>query len=91
MHIPDYCYTLNNMTVNPKTKEGSIIKVVAMESGYYETYMRGTQEDVNNLNQELGVTRAQEEAMSTGSMFGWQTYKNVLERYEEIFSKKEEK
>jgi hypothetical protein len=91
MNIPDYCYTLDNMTINPKTKVGKIIRVVALVSGFYKTNFTGTQEDVNAMNENLGVTRAQEEAMSTGSMFGWELYPNTLKRFEEIFSKQEEK
>lgn len=83
MNIPDYCYTLNNITIDPKTKIGEIIKIKALESGYYRTIKSGTQEDVDQLNKKLGVTRAQEEAMSTGSMFGWETYLKALETYQE--------
>lgn len=88
MNIPDFCYTLNNMTVDPKTKIGEIIRVVALESGYYKTNYKGTQEDVNDMNENIGVSRAQEEAMSTGSMFGWESYPKALERFEEIFKEK---
>lgn len=91
MNIPDFCYTLNNMTVDPKTKIGEIIRIVALESGYYKTTQTGTQEDVDALNKKLGVTRAQEEAMSAGSMFGWQVYKSVLETYQKKFQENESK
>ena len=80
MNIPDYCYALNNMTIDPKTKIGEVIKIQALEKGYYPTNIKETQEFVDNYNMDmLGVTKAQSEAMKAASMFGWECYKNVLE------------
>ena len=89
MYIPDECFSLNKMTVNPKTRIGEIIKIKALEKGYYETLQEGAQEDVDKVNKELGIDVATVRAMETASMFGWDTYKKSLEAYKKSHTIKE--
>lgn len=79
MNIPDFCYALNNMTIHPETNVGQVIKIKAMEKGYYPTNLLMTQEQVDEKNRELGVEKHVAEAMSIASMFGWDTYNAVLQ------------
>lgn len=74
MNIPNKCYSLNNMTVNPKTGLGQVIEIRALETGYYKTIWLMTQEEVDMKNAEMGVGLAEAKAMKTASMFGWNTY-----------------
>lgn len=67
--LPDRCYSVLEST-------GEIIIIQKGESGYYHSEITdGTKADnrafVDAQNAKLGVTRAQEEAMKAGSMFGW--------------------
>ena len=67
--LPEQCYS-----VLPDTGELIIIK--KGESGYYRTNidMGGKAENralADEYNAKLGVSKAQEQAMSAGSMFGW--------------------
>lgn len=67
--LPEQCYS-----VLPDTGELIIIK--KGESGYYSTDidMGGKAENralADEYNAKLGVSKAQEQAMSAGSMFGW--------------------
>ena len=69
--LPERCYVY----VQTKNEVGLIQKA---ESGYYRTdmWIKGADDGkqiVNELNEKLGVTKAQAEAMKTGSMFGWET------------------
>lgn len=69
--LPDFCYS----TV-PSTDEVIIIK--RNEHGYYQCEYSTDDPEYNrelakDRNIKLGVTRAQEEAMLAGSMFGWDT------------------
>ena len=83
MNIPDNCYALNNMTINPTTKRGKVIEIRAFETGYYKTDWLMTQEEVDEKNNsELGVSPTQAKAMESASLFGWQCYKSCLESYE---------
>ena len=68
-NLPEQCYS-----ILPGSNDVIIIK--RNEKGYYKTDIpartkEGTRALVNEYNERLGVTRAQEEAMRTGSMFGW--------------------
>jgi hypothetical protein len=49
---------------------GETIKIVRGESGYRVNDKYKTA-NADELNETLGVTKAQAEAMMTGSMFGW--------------------
>lgn len=69
--LPERCYSY----VQTKNEVGLIQKA---ESGYYRTdmWIKGADDGkqiVNELNEKLGVTKAQAEAMKAGSMFGWET------------------
>jgi hypothetical protein len=68
--MPDECYS-----VKPST--GELVKIVLGEQGYYRskqsTLNRETNRQIANENNALlKVTRAQEESMFVGSMFGWE-------------------
>jgi len=87
--IPAYCFALDNRTINPLTKKGEVIKVVALETGfrrkpsgllYEERFL--TQDEVDELNlSRLEITRAMSRAMYDSSMFGWHLYQDSLQRY----------
>ena len=67
--LPEQCYSML-----PDT--GEIIILKKGESGYYRTdFPAGSKEEnralVNEYNEKLGVTKAQEAAMSVGTMFGF--------------------
>ena len=69
--LPERCYVY----VQTKNEIGLIQKG---ESGYYRTDMwiidaNDGKQIVKDLNEKLGVTKAQGEAMKAGSMFGWET------------------
>ena len=69
--LPERCYVY----VQTKNEIGLIQKG---ESGYYKTDMwiidaNDGKQIVKDLNEKLGVTKAQAEAMKAGSMFGWET------------------
>ena len=70
------------MTINPKTRIGEVIKIVALETGYYKTNVKETQEFLDTFNRiQLKVSRSESRAMETASMFGWDTYLSSLESY----------
>ena len=67
--LPPYCFSQLPST-------GEIIRIIRYEDGYRLTNIdRGSREEnadyVEELNKSMGVTEAQEKAMSVGSMFGW--------------------
>lgn len=66
--LPEKCFSYLEST-------GEVIVIQKGERGYTPTDSYGKnmtpREAVNKLNEALGVTRAQEEAMVAGSMFGW--------------------
>lgn len=68
-NLPEQCYSTLSST-------DEIIIIKRNEKGYYKTDIPSTSKEdaralVSEYNERLGVTRAQEEAMKTGSMFGW--------------------
>lgn len=67
--LPEYCHTYL-----PTTGEIGIIK--KGEKGYHRTDISPVfgqeKEFVSEINRERGITKAQEEAMRAGSMFGWE-------------------
>lgn len=89
MNIPDKCYALNNMTIDPHTKLGDVIIIRALEHGFYSTEAVLTQEDVDSLNVELGVSRWEAKAMEDCSMFNWEMYPNRVRRYSELMEEKQ--
>jgi hypothetical protein len=69
--LPAQCYSM-------KPHQGTRILIQRGEGGYTpieDKVMLYTElrEKIDGQNAELGVTRAQEEAMLAGSMFGWDT------------------
>lgn len=67
--LPERCYIYL-----PTTREIGIVK--KGESGYYRTDLADGEPDamrelVDSMNKKLGITKAQAEAMKSGSMFGW--------------------
>ena len=67
--LPEFCYS-----ILPST--GEIIIIKNGETGYFKTEIIATSKEearffVDEYNGILGITKAQEEAMKTGSMFGW--------------------
>ncbi len=63
--LPKICATRMNRT------DQKWIWVVLGERGYYQSHPITHEEDGQNFNRENGITKAQQEAMLTGSMFGW--------------------
>lgn len=72
----------NNMSKLPRESyhvmevSNEIIRVVRGMQGYYPTFIpvenrEQAQALVDEKNKELGVTKAQAEAMFVGSLFGW--------------------
>ena len=70
--MPKYCYAL-------LPSSGEIIEIERGYKGYSTPNIPQTSDPTSNRNtvdthnKEMGVTRAQEEAMLAGSMFGWHT------------------
>ena len=69
--LPDLCYSALEST-------GEVILIVKGEEGYRKTDFSNSgyeksREIADRSNKKLGVTKAQETAMSAGSMFGWDT------------------
>ena len=67
--LPDRCYSVLDST-------GEIIIIQKGEKGYYHVEQNDDSREenrqrVDEINAKAGVTRAQEEAMKAGSMFGW--------------------
>jgi hypothetical protein len=62
--LPTYCYAMH-----PSTKEITMIRRGQM--GYHVFPDDGTGLTVDDLNRAIGVTAAQREAMSAGSIFGF--------------------
>lgn len=64
--LPDACYVKMPYT----DAEGIEVGIVKRgEKGYYKTPYSG--DEVDNMNEMLGVTKSQAAAMYAGSMFGW--------------------
>jgi hypothetical protein len=69
--LPEQCYVF----VQTENCAGIVKKG---ESGFYRTDIQGgkpseTNALVNEMNEKLGLSKGQAEAMKAGSMFGWDT------------------
>lgn len=65
--LPEYCYAILPTT-------GEMIVVKRGETGYFPQNPDNAPwgpENMESLNERLGVTKGQAEAMRNGSMFGW--------------------
>lgn len=67
--LPETCY-------GTLADTGDVIIIKKAETGYYKTDIEGDSKDqnrqlVDEYNRKLGVSKAQAEAMSAGSLFGW--------------------
>lgn len=65
--LPEQCFT--TLPSDPH----QVICIKRGERGFYPTDWVGGQEAADALNDQLGVTKKQAEAMFHGSMFGWDT------------------
>jgi hypothetical protein len=67
--LPEYCWTVLKAT-------NELVVVKRGESGYFpqrEENAPWDAKNVDHLNEQLGVTKGQAEAMANGSIFGWST------------------
>ncbi len=74
--LPEYCFSSDNVT-------RKLIRIKAGESGFYPAHthpevkiaarhLENIDDLADRLNAEMGVTKAQREAMEIGSMWGWE-------------------
>jgi hypothetical protein len=77
--LPEECWTLLPST-------GELVLVKRGESGYYPQRPENAPWGAENkdiLNERMGVTKAQEKAMSMGSMVGWHTPASNPDNYDQ--------
>lgn len=79
--LPEVCY-------GTLLSNGDTVKIKKGEMGYYRVpdELRTMHPDI--LNESIGVTKAQAEAMMAGSMFGWDVPGANPEMWVDIISKK---
>jgi len=68
-NLPKMCYSVLDST-------NELIVIKRGEKGYYPQRQENAPWSANNvdhLNERLGITKGQAEAMKNGSMFGWDT------------------
>lgn len=67
--LPEKAYFTNTLHCADATgKVPPVIAVKRLEKGFYPIWTRATADE---LNESIGVTKAQASAMVNGSMFGW--------------------
>jgi hypothetical protein len=84
--LPNMCFSVDPMTDRVIVLEKGVL-------GYFEhrnPSLKG-QDTADNMNADLGVSKAQAEAMLVGSMFGWDVPGADPERYGEDGKYKKEK
>jgi len=63
--LPEFCYARHDIT-------GEWVIIKRGEMGYFPTdWGKASQEAIDYKNQQMGITKAQAEAMLLGSMVGW--------------------
>ena len=73
---PKFAEKLPKMCYSTLSSDGSLILLKKGESGYFQTDWNQNEAKANrrmadHLNQQRGISKVQEEAMSFGSLFGW--------------------
>lgn len=78
-NLPEYCWSVLDAT-------NELVMVKSGERGYYpqrpDVEPWGA-ENKDVLNERLGVTKGEAEAMKAGSMFGWDTPASDPNNYDE--------
>lgn len=77
--LPEMCYSVLEST-------NELIVIKRGEMGYFPQNPDNAPWSVDNmdiLNERLGVTKGQAEAMKNGSMFGWDTSSANPDNYDE--------
>ena len=81
--LPDFSFAYLNTT-------GEVILIKKGEKGFYpQPHYEG--KSVDELNESIDVTKAQAEAMVSGSMFGWDIPASNPQLYEERMAHDESK
>lgn len=62
--LPDICFSKMKTT-------NKIVVIKKGESGYYPSEKYENHDNVDELNENIGVSKAQMRAMEMGSMYGW--------------------
>lgn len=74
--LPEACHDL-------LLENNTLITIKRGESGYYPTGHETTSDEVDALNEEIGITKAQRAAMEWGSQFSWSSMLANPDNYDE--------